>query len=33
MSVCNSIPAHIHPHLSRSRLILKTNRVINKQYL
>jgi len=29
----NSVPAHIHPHMSKSRLLLETNEGINEQCL
>ena len=31
--MCNSILAHIHPHLSKSRLLFETNEGINEQCL
>ena len=33
LGMCISIPAQMHPHLSKSRLLLKTNKGINEQCL
>ena len=33
LDMSTSVPAHIYPHLSKSRLLLETNRGINEQCL